>query len=228
MGATEKGGCNCPPMEDVFRHGVGTKPPCPVHDTPEMLAVLAEIIVPRKHFDGPISFAPSSEGQSPSADAPGTGGSPNPERERWTMYLCSVCGHMGSTDTCAGPHAHHDLLRRPPVEVVARKRGMNTVEDVEEALMRCAVAVGYDEGLTAEDFDVVGVVADMVESVAREVREAEAREEELREALRLCVRTQFQGPGGRRAWEHSRDVLARRPSAKGSSPESRPGLDGRE
>lgn len=27
--------CNCPSMDDVFRHGVGTKPPCPVHPDPE-------------------------------------------------------------------------------------------------------------------------------------------------------------------------------------------------
>lgn len=38
--------CNCPPMRDVFREGVGTKPPCPVHDTPERLAALAEMIQP--------------------------------------------------------------------------------------------------------------------------------------------------------------------------------------
>lgn len=38
--------CNCPPMHDVFRYGVETKPPCPVHDTPERLAALAEMIVP--------------------------------------------------------------------------------------------------------------------------------------------------------------------------------------
>jgi hypothetical protein len=33
-------------MNDVFRYGVGTKSPCPVHDTPERLAALAEVIQP--------------------------------------------------------------------------------------------------------------------------------------------------------------------------------------
>ena len=29
------GRCNCPPPDDVFRHPVYTKDPCPVHDDPK-------------------------------------------------------------------------------------------------------------------------------------------------------------------------------------------------
>lgn len=29
------GRCNCPPLVDLFRHPVYTKPPCPVHPEPE-------------------------------------------------------------------------------------------------------------------------------------------------------------------------------------------------
>lgn len=35
-------------MRDVFREYVGTKDPCPVHETPEMLSALADVIVPMK------------------------------------------------------------------------------------------------------------------------------------------------------------------------------------
>lgn len=44
--------CNCQSMRDVFRGGVGTKEPCPVHDTPEFLAALAETIMPLPTRDG--------------------------------------------------------------------------------------------------------------------------------------------------------------------------------
>lgn len=45
--------CNCPPERDVFRGKViGTKPPCPIHDTPERLALLSKMIVPRREGDG--------------------------------------------------------------------------------------------------------------------------------------------------------------------------------
>lgn len=39
--------CNCPPVTPrTLRDGIGTKDPCPVHDTPERLATLAEVILP--------------------------------------------------------------------------------------------------------------------------------------------------------------------------------------
>lgn len=38
--------CNCPELRDVLREGMGTKDPCPVHDTPENLALLREAILP--------------------------------------------------------------------------------------------------------------------------------------------------------------------------------------
>jgi hydroxypyruvate isomerase len=59
----------------------------------------------------------------------------------------------------------------------AGRRGMNSFADVEEALMDCAVAVGYERVLTAEDFDVVAVIADEVASVV-------AERDRLAEALR--------------------------------------------
>lgn len=60
--------CNCPSTDDVIRHGVGTKPPCPVHDTPEVLALLArlaDVIVPA--ISGPYEFAPPMDAPGPRA-----------------------------------------------------------------------------------------------------------------------------------------------------------------
>jgi hypothetical protein len=39
--------CNCPDYNDMLMRGevMGTKPPCPVHDTPERLALLKSIVV---------------------------------------------------------------------------------------------------------------------------------------------------------------------------------------
>jgi hypothetical protein len=40
--------CNCPPLRDVFREGVGSKPPCPVHpDSP----ALSDLLKPRIYVD---------------------------------------------------------------------------------------------------------------------------------------------------------------------------------
>lgn len=39
--------CYCSPMTPrTLREGVGTKDPCPIHDSPEFLAALADAIVP--------------------------------------------------------------------------------------------------------------------------------------------------------------------------------------
>lgn len=69
-------------------------------------------------------------------------------------------------------------------EVTPTKRGMNTVQDVEDTLMRCARAVGQaDPDHTVEDFDVIGVVADMVEVYARENERLRETVEEMRAEL---------------------------------------------
>lgn len=52
--------CTCPPMRDVFRDGVGTKEPCPVHETPEFLALLADVIVPMRRDDVGYGFVKAS------------------------------------------------------------------------------------------------------------------------------------------------------------------------
>ncbi len=44
--------CNCPPMHDVFRHGVGTKPPCPVHGEREAELLRGVKLLPRMDTAG--------------------------------------------------------------------------------------------------------------------------------------------------------------------------------
>lgn len=43
----QSSGCNCPSMDDVMSGPIYTKPPCPIHDTPEAMAHLSSILVPR-------------------------------------------------------------------------------------------------------------------------------------------------------------------------------------
>lgn len=43
--------CNCPPMNDVFREGVGTKEPCPVHPEPDLSDILS-LLRPRRDCHG--------------------------------------------------------------------------------------------------------------------------------------------------------------------------------
>jgi hypothetical protein len=52
-------GCNCPPIQDVMRGRAGeTKPPCPVHDTPERLAALDHILPAIRFSDMRINTQP--------------------------------------------------------------------------------------------------------------------------------------------------------------------------
>jgi hypothetical protein len=50
--------CNCPPLRDVFRYGVTTKEPCPVHETPEQLAALSGMLQPAIPLGQPINRQP--------------------------------------------------------------------------------------------------------------------------------------------------------------------------
>lgn len=166
----------------------------------------------------------SSEGQSPSANAPGTGGSPNPEQRKdndlgnratprssspdaepsldgsQRHWYCLDCGIFDGpiTDGCCDACDPLDAHSSGVVEMVPRKRGMNTVEDIGRC-WRChgTGEMDMDRGQWTEHVTCMYCqgTGDFQERRKRGRRssdqESRAREEKLREALRRIATQGF-------------------------------------
>lgn len=251
MGATEKNVARCPLHGSVLATGLngekmcpeghfvdddgtgvamGTGGPCmscggndgyglPPHHTPDCYFASWE-----------DAGHPSSEGLSPSADAPGTGGSPNPERlsstEKWTPdrcdggYACCATEHVegcftGEGDPEAVKGAFIALLR----EAEAREEELRAENKRLRELYENAVINRGRFGWTINHLLECEEALNMVEGEAGRLRDALERIATMPKQSLGVVDTEFS------MRIVANNALVDGPSAKGSSPESRPGLD---